>query len=115
MTTVDITLGRAFRVWWSYAWRSMVLSLLVIVPIQILVITWIAPHVRAAVVGHGLDRTRMREVLEVMWVVWPIAIVGAIILQTMAMRWMLRRARWADFKLIASPMAGPSAPTATGD
>jgi hypothetical protein len=27
-----------------------------------------------------------------------------IIVQTIAMRWMLRRARWADFKLIVLPM-----------
>jgi hypothetical protein len=108
MTTVDITLGRAFRVWWSYAWRSIVLSPLVIVPVQIPVITWIVPHVRAAVVGHGLDRPRMQEVLELLWVVWPIAIVGMIIVQTIAMRWMLRRARWADFKLIVSAMDGSS-------
>ena len=108
MTTVDITLGRAFRVWWSYAWRSIVLSPLVIVPVQILVITWIVPYARAAVVGHGLDRPGMREVLELLWVVWPIAIVGMIIVQSIAMRWMLRRARWADFKLIVSPMDGSS-------
>ena len=48
MTTVDITLNRAFRVWWSYSWRGLVLSPLVIVPIQILVITWIVPRARAA-------------------------------------------------------------------
>jgi hypothetical protein len=106
MTTVDVTLGRAFRVWWSYTWRSMVLSTLVIVPVQIIVITWIVPHARAAVVGHGLDRPRMRELLELLWLVWPIALVGMIIVQTIAMRWMLRRARWADFKLIVSPMDG---------
>jgi hypothetical protein len=29
MTTIDVTLGRAFRIWWSYFWRSMVLSTLV--------------------------------------------------------------------------------------
>jgi heme/copper-type cytochrome/quinol oxidase subunit 2 len=108
MTTVDVTLGRAFRVWWSYTWRSMVLSTLVIVPVQILVITWIVPYARATSVGHGLDRPRMRELLELMWFVWPIAIVGMIIVQTIAMRWMLRRARWADFKLIVSPMDGSS-------
>ena len=109
MTTIDITLGRAFRVWWSYAWRSIVLSPLVIVPIQLLVIIWIVPHVRAAVVEHGWNRPGIREVLELMWVVWPIAIIGMIIVQTIAMRWMLRRARWADFKLIASSREGSSA------
>ena len=104
MTTVDVTLGRAFRVWWSYTWRCMVLSTLVIVPARIIVITWIVPHARAVVVGHVLDRPRMRELLELLWLVWPIALVGMIIVQTIAMRWMLRRARWADFKLIVSPM-----------
>jgi hypothetical protein len=50
----------------------------------------------------------MRELLELLWLVWPIAIVGMIIVQTIAMRWMLRRARGADFKLIVSPMDGSS-------
>jgi len=76
--------------------------------VQIIVITWIVPHARAAVVGHVLDRPRMRELLELLWLVWPIAIVGMIIVQTIAMRWMLRRARGADFKLIVSPMDGSS-------
>jgi hypothetical protein len=104
MTTVDITFGRAFRVWWSYAWRSLVLSLLVVIPLQIFVVTRLAPHIRAAAVGHGLGRPQLREALEFMGVVWPIAIASIIILQTIAMRWMLRRARWADFKLTASSL-----------
>ena len=108
MATVDVSLGRAFRVWWSYFWRTIVLSTLVIVPLQIFVIIWIVPHARAAFVGQGLDRPRMHELIKLLWFVWPIAIVGTIIVQTIAMRWMLRRARWPDFKLVVSPMDGSS-------
>ncbi|HUL47559.1 MAG TPA: hypothetical protein VLV25_10715 [Steroidobacteraceae bacterium] len=106
-STVDITFNRAFRVWWSYAWRGMVLSPVVIVPVQIFVIAWIIPHLRAAGVGETTGRARLRELLELLWFVWPIAVVGAIIIQTIAMRWMLRRARWAEFQLIPWPVGAP--------
>lgn len=105
MTTIDITFSRAFHVWWSFAWRALVLSPILIVPIQICVFTWIVPHLRAAGLGHVTGRAPIREVLELLWVVCPIAIVGAIVLHTTAMRWMLRRARWADFSLTPSPLA----------
>ena len=108
MTIVDITFGRAFRVWWSYAWRAIVLSLVILIPLQILVFTRIVPHVRAAAAGH--DHAQMRAVLELVAVVWPIAIVCIIVLQTLAMRWMLRRAHWTDFKLVASSLQGRSEP-----
>jgi hypothetical protein len=107
MTNIDITFNRAFRVWWSYAWRALVLSPLVIVPVQICVFMWVVPHARAAGLGLGLGhitgRAPLRELLGIVWVVCPIAIVGAIVLHTTAMRWMLRRARWAEFRLTPSP------------
>jgi len=110
MTTVDITLIRAFRVWWSYVWRKLVLSLVVIVPLQIYVITRIVPQVRAAGgLGHGIGGAQLRELLERLWIVWPFALVAAIVIQTIAMRWMLRRARWAEFELV--PSARESRPT----
>jgi hypothetical protein len=104
MTIVDITFGRAFRVWWSYAWRAIVLSPVILIPLQILVFTRIVPHVRAAAAGH--DHAQMRAVLELVAVAWPIAIVCIIVLQTLAMRWMLRRAHWTGFKLVASSLQG---------
>ena len=102
MTTIDITFNRAFRVWWSYTWRNLVLSPFVIVPLQIVVITWIVPHVRAAGGVHGVGGAPLRGLLEGLWIVWPIVIVAAILIQTIAMRWMLRRARWAEFELVPS-------------
>ncbi len=107
MTNIDITFGRAFRVWWSYVWRTLVLSLIVIIPMQVFSFVWFVPHVRAAVAGHG-HGLGVRAAFELFGVLWPIAIICIIILQTTAMRWMLRRARWADFKLIASPLEAPS-------
>jgi len=109
MTAIDITFGRAFRVWWSYAWRALALSPLVIVPLQIFVFTWIVPHARAAGLGHLTERAALRELLGIVWVVCPIAIACAIVLHTIAMRWMLRSARWADFRLTPSPSPPPSA------
>lgn len=108
MTSVDITFGRALRVWWSYAWRALVLSLIVVIPMQIFSFAWFVPHVRAVVAAHGQGRPQLREAFELFWVLWPIAIICMIILQTTAMRWMLRRARWADFKLVASSLEVPS-------
>lgn len=102
MTSVDITFGRAFRIWWSYAWRALVLSLLVVIPMQIFSFVWFVPHVRALVAAHGQARLQLREVFGIFLILWPIAIICIVILQTTAMRWMLRRARWADFKLTAS-------------
>jgi hypothetical protein len=108
MTSIDITLNRAFRVWWSYAWRKLLLSLFLIVPLQILVITWIVPQVRAAGGAHALGGAPLHALLERVWLVCPFVIAGAILIETSAMRWMLRRARWAEFELL--PSVRPSRP-----
>jgi hypothetical protein len=100
MTILDITFARAFRVWWSYAWRAILLSLIVVIPLQLAVFTWIVPHAHAVAAAHGRGRPELRQVLELLGLIWPIAIIAIIALQTAAMRWMLRRARWADFKLV---------------
>jgi len=106
MTIVDITFGRAFRVWWSYAWRGILLSLPVFIPFQIFMLTWVLPHVHAADAGHDIPQAR--EVLFVVGIVVPIVLAGVMVLLATAMRWTLRSARWADFKLIASSIDGPS-------
>ena len=108
MTTVDITFSRAFRIWWSYAWRAIVLSLVIVIPLQIFMFTRIVPHVRAAAGAH--DHAQMRAVLELVAIVWPIAVACIIVLQTIAMRWMLRRAHWTDFMLVASSLQERSEP-----
>ena len=53
MQQVGLTFLRAFKVWWSYSWRAMVLSLIAMVPLQILLFTTVFTHLPAA--GQRVD------------------------------------------------------------
>ena len=47
MEPVDITWTRAFKVWWSYSWRAMVLTLLAVLPLQIVFFGIVFTHLPA--------------------------------------------------------------------
>ena len=95
MEQVEVTLLRALKIWWSWAWRAWVLSMLVVVPIDIVF--------AAFVMGHpfkpGADPAEAVRALAPMMILWPLVLVAVVALQAQAMRWMLGRARWSDFRL----------------
>jgi hypothetical protein len=97
MQQVDVTFLRAFKVWWSFAWRYTVLwwPLAIVLGLSVHQVLHARPHVAStpAEFRHNLVR--------LIWEVWLPFFVVAVIIQTLAIRWALRRARWSDFRLQA--------------
>jgi hypothetical protein len=93
---IEMTYGRAFKVWWSYVWRALVLSVLVscvTVPLMIVLM----PHVAH---GERLDPDQLHRALARFALLWPLLVIVNVLLQVQAMRWMLKT-RWSDFRLAA--------------
>jgi hypothetical protein len=99
MQSVELTFGRAFKVWWSYSWRAFVLALLVVVPLEI-VMFW---YMRSHLPKQGANPADAVRVAGTMAAAWPILMAVVIALQAQAMRWMLNKARWSDFRVALLP------------
>jgi hypothetical protein len=97
MNPVDVTFGRACKIWWSYTWRALVLSLLVAIPLEGLMGFFMINHLHRT--GNVPDPTiRARLMLA-----WPFVMAITIALQAQGMRWMLRKAAWSDFRVAVLP------------
>jgi hypothetical protein len=99
MEQIQVTLVRALKIWWSWAWRAWVLSLLVMVPVEIIFGTWVVTHASKA----ANDPAAATRLIAPFMILWPILMVAVIALQAQAMRWMLGRARWSDFRVAVLP------------
>jgi hypothetical protein len=89
MPAIELTFGRAFKVWWSYSWRAFVLM----IPVGLAAIL-----VAAAVVRGPFTPEHMAGSVRAASGVWLMIAIGNVLAQTQAMRWMLK-ARWNDFRL----------------
>jgi hypothetical protein len=99
---LDVTLLRGLKVWWSFAWRSMVLFFVVVFPLEILgmiIMMRSMPQPGTKV----LDPSQAMLMASVMVVAWPILMALVVVLQAQGMRWMLRKARWSDFRIAVLP------------
>jgi hypothetical protein len=96
MQQVDVTFLRAFKVWWSFSWRVVVLW----IPFEI-VLVFLVRHVLHAGLHVTPAPTELRHHLQRVWEVLLPFFVAAVIIQTFAIRWALKRARWSDFRLQA--------------
>ena len=101
MEQVEITWQRALKVWWSYSWRGFVLMLVVMIPLDIITFSVVLSHMPKP--GTTADPTETMKAVRAMAILWPIFMVAIIAAQTLAMRWMLRGARWSDFRLAILP------------
>ena len=99
MEQVHITWFRAFKVWWSFTWRAFVLLLLVMVPMEIVLFGYMRSHFPKP----GADPAEAARMMGTMAIVWPIIMAVMIALQAQAMRWMLNKARWSDFRVAVLP------------
>jgi hypothetical protein len=99
MQSIELTFGRAFKVWWSYSWRAFVLALLVVVPLEIVMFWFMMGHFPK----QGANPAGAARVAGTIAAVWPILMVVVIALQAQAMRWMLNKARWSDFRVALLP------------
>ncbi|MBV8784722.1 MAG: hypothetical protein JOZ67_11095 [Gammaproteobacteria bacterium] len=105
MEQIPISWSRALKIWWSYSWRASVLMLVVMVPLDVAFMTYTMTHAPTATTSAaGL------QLAATMALAWPILMALVIALQAQAMRWMLRRARWSDFRVVLVPLPAGSAP-----
>ncbi len=97
MDNVEVTWVRALSIWWSFCWRAIVLSCLILFPLEGIAMFFIISHMPQP--GQRLDPEQSMRLVSTMMIVWPFMIALVVAIQVVAMRWMLRRARWADFRL----------------
>ena len=100
MEQLPITWLRALKIWWSFAWRAWVLMLLVLVPMEILLFWYMMSHFPKQGGGNPAEAMRLAGT---MMVLWPIFMAVLIALQAQAMRWMLNKAHWSDFRVDVLP------------
>jgi heme/copper-type cytochrome/quinol oxidase subunit 2 len=104
MEPVDITYGRAVKVWWSYSWRVMVLTLLAVLPLQILFLGIMFTHLPAP--GHKVDPAEFAKYAPLFIIGWLLVMAVILALQAYGMQWMLRDAKWSDFRIALLPKDG---------
>jgi hypothetical protein len=96
---VDLTWFRAFKIWWSFSWRAFVLLMLVMVPMEIVFAGYMMRHL----LKPGSNPAEVARMAAAMALVWPIIMAVMVALQAQAMRWMLNKARWSDFRVAVLP------------
>lgn len=99
MEEVEVTYKRSLKLWWSFVWRGMALMLILMIPMQIVMMTVVVPNLPKPGAGPP-DPEKMRQAFKMFAILWPIMFFGMIALQVQGMRWMLRRARWSDFRIV---------------
>jgi hypothetical protein len=97
MQQADITFLRAFKVWWSFAWRYTGLWRLLAIVLGL----WVHQVLHARPHVAPTPEEFRHNLVRLIWEVWLPFFVVAVVVQTFATRWALRRARWSDFRLQA--------------
>ena len=98
---MDITFFRALKIFWSFAWRGMVLTLVVVLPLEAITFGVLLPTMPK--LGQKPDAHAVKQMSLVMLIAWPFLMAVVIGVQTQAVRWMIRKARWSDFRLVLMP------------
>jgi hypothetical protein len=95
---VEVTFIRAFKIWWSFAWRAFVLW----TPVGLFMafsIRWILfPHFGQP--SAPQNPSQIPGFMARGMILWVVVMSVAIVVQTLAIRWMLK-VRWSDFRLQA--------------
>jgi heme/copper-type cytochrome/quinol oxidase subunit 2 len=101
MEPVDITYGRAFKVWWSYSWRAMVLTVMAVVPLQLLFFGLAFAY--RPTPDHKVDPAEFAKYMPLFMLGWLVITALMLALQAYGMKWMLRDAKWSDFRIAVLP------------
>lgn len=100
---MEVTFQRAFKIWWSIAWRNWVVAipvLLIMMPIMFFLI----PH---QVTGQPPMRPeQIPGFTGKFFAIWLVSMVAFIFMQTLSIRWALKT-RWSDFRLDVVPNGEP--------
>jgi hypothetical protein len=96
---VEVTFVRALKIWWSFAWRALVLWL----PVGLLMaisMHWLLPLPHPGQPNVPLSPSQVPGFMARGMILWVVLMCVAIVAQTVAIRWMLK-VRWSDFRLQA--------------
>jgi len=94
---IQVTYGRALKIWWSYLWRAFVL----LIPVSILVLPlmlWVIPFPKPGHPTPQMQPNQIAPMLGKMFLIWLLMMALNVLLQVQAMRWMLKTT-WRDFRL----------------
>jgi len=83
----------------------MVLFLFVVFPLEIVAMIFLMRSMPQPGT-KGLNPGQAMRIGSVMMVAWPILMALVVVLQAHGMRWMLRKARWSDFRIAVLPPDG---------
>jgi hypothetical protein len=95
----DVTYGKALKIWWSYAWRTFVLLVPVMV-ISMIIMFSIMPFPKPGQPAAMLRPDQDPGLMGKMSGLWILMMTLNILAQVQAMRWMLKT-KWSDFRLQA--------------
>jgi hypothetical protein len=99
MNSVEITFKRSIKIWWSFVWRAWIIML----PFAFLLIPlmyWLMPYPKIGEPPMPIKPEQMTGFIIKFFFIWLTMVVGMIILQSLAMKWMLKT-KWSDFRLVA--------------
>ena len=99
MEQIEVTWRRGLKVWWSFVWRASVLMMIIVLPIEALGMLLFFPRLPPAGSHRQLTPEEMRQLVPIFLVVWFLMVAVTVGAQAQAMRWMLRKTRWADFRI----------------
>jgi hypothetical protein len=97
---------QAFKVWWSYSWRSSIL----VIPLVVIMTVWSLAGLFSTVEnmsqsGQSLTDLNIEQIARLVSGGTTMTIVSMVLIaaiQVFAMRWTLN-SRWSDFRLKAVP------------
>ena len=101
MNSTDVTYGRALKIWWSYAWRTVVLLLPVMFLTMIImfsVMSSIMPFPKPGEPPTPIHPDQVAGMMGKMSFLWLVMMALNITAQVLAMRWMLKT-KWSNFRL----------------
>jgi hypothetical protein len=106
---LEITYFRSLKIWWSFIWRTTVLSIpvMIVMPIALFFFK-LFPSSEEMMMGAAMGE--MPPVFAKFFMVWLLTMFLMISIQTFAIRWMLKTG-WSDFRLVAVPPYGSTSTT----
>src|SRR5215467_1253613 len=101
MDNLEVTWTQALSIWWSFCWRAMVLCFLILLPIEGIMMFFFIRNMPPP--GQPMDPQESMRVASTMMIAWPFLMAAVVGTQVIAMRWMIRGARWTGFRLAVLP------------
>jgi hypothetical protein len=97
MATIEVTFGRALKIWWSFLWRATVLMIPVMVVAMIISIA-IFPFPKPGQPAATLQPDQLPAMMGKAFFLWLFMMSFNIAMQVQAIRWMLKT-KWRGFRL----------------